>query len=193
MKPLVLICGPPAVGKMTVGLELRSITGIPLFHNHVSIEAVLPIFGFGTPPFNRLVSNFRDRVFEEVAESNLPGLIFTYVWAFDQPGDLGFVTKLVNIFEKRGGRVVFAELFADVETRLVRNESPQRLEAKASKRDVTASRQRLVEADSRHQLNSRGDFPFPNHLWIDNTELSARRAADQIAEHFGLPRIASES
>ena len=189
MKTLVLICGPPAVGKMAVGVELRSITGIPLFHNHMSIEAVLPIFEFGTPPFNRLVSDFRDRIFEEVAGSELPGLIFTYVWAFDQPDDLRFVTKLKRIFERNGGRTVFAELFADVETRMARNETPQRLEAKPSKRNVTASRQRLLEADSLYRLNSSGDFPFPEHLRIDNSDLSARQAAERIAAHFGLPRI----
>ena len=189
MKTLVLICGPPAVGKMSVGLELRSITGIPLFHNHMSIEAVLPIFEFGTPPFNRLVSNFREQIFEEAAQSDLPGLIFTYVWAFDRASDVGFVARLAGIFEKHGGRTVFVELFAGQQTRLVRNESPQRLKAKASKRDVAASRQRLLEADSRYQLNSAGDFPFPNHLRIDNTHISPLQAAHRIASHFDLPRV----
>ena len=47
---LVWLCGPPAVGKMAVGLEVSRLTGIPLFHNHVSIEAVLPVFEYGTPP-----------------------------------------------------------------------------------------------------------------------------------------------
>ena len=82
---LVVIFGPPAVGKMAVGAELSALTGFPLFHNHLSIEAVLPVFEFGTPAFGRLVGEFRERVFVEVAESDLPGLIFTYVWAFDDP------------------------------------------------------------------------------------------------------------
>ena len=49
---LVIICGPPAVGKMTVGLELSALTGIPLFHNHMSIETVLDCFKhlFMLPP-----------------------------------------------------------------------------------------------------------------------------------------------
>lgn len=74
---LVILCGPPAVGKMTVGMELSDLTGIPLFHNHASIEAVLPVFEFGTPAFNRLVGDFRCRMLLEVAESDLPGLIVT--------------------------------------------------------------------------------------------------------------------
>jgi hypothetical protein len=173
---------------MAVGRELSALTGMPLFHNHLSIEAVLPVFGFGTPPFNRLVTEFRERVLTEAAESDLPGLLFTYVWAFDRPGDLRLVESLKAIFERRGGRAVFAELWADLPTRLARNESPDRLEAKPSKRDVEGSRARLIEADERYQLTSNGAFPFENHLFIDSTELSPKDAAMRILERFRLPR-----
>jgi hypothetical protein len=185
-KTLVWICGPPAVGKMTVGLELSELTGMPLFHNHLSIEAVLPIFEYGSPPFNRLVGLFRDRVFVEAAESELPGLIFTMMWAFDHPGDLRFAEKQKDVFESRGGRVVFVELQADLETRLARNESELRLMSKPSKRDTRASRQRLLESEDAYQLESRGAFPFPGYLHIDNTHLTPRAVAKQISEHFDL-------
>ncbi len=184
---LVFIIGPPAVGKMTVGLELSALTGIPLFHNHQSIEAVLPVFDFGTEPFNRLVSGFRDRMFIEVAESELPGLIFTYVWAFDQPGDRDFIERQKGIFEARGGRAVFVELWADQETRLKRNRTDLRLAAKPSKRDVEESGRRLVALDEEYQLVSKGSFPFPDYLRIDNSDLPPGTVAELIAEHFGLP------
>ena len=174
---------------MAVGLELSTLTGIPLFHNHLSIEAVLPVFGFGTKPFNRLVSEFRDRMFVEVAESELPGLIFTYVWAFNEPGDLQFVEKVKAIYESRDGRAVFVELWADLDTRIVRNETELRLTAKPSKRDVEASRTRLLETDQRYELSSEGDFPFSDHLLIDNTLLSPTVVAEEIATHFSLPRL----
>jgi len=109
-KTLVWIFGPPAVGKMTVGLELSRITGLPLFHNHLSIEAVLPVFPYGTPPFNRLVARFRDHMFQEAAASELPGLIFTMMWAFDLPSDLRFVEKQKAVFENEGGRVELVAL-----------------------------------------------------------------------------------
>lgn len=187
-KTLVIICGPPAVGKMTVGLELSELTGLPLFHNHVSIEAVLPVFAFGTPEFNRLVRNFRDQVFREVAGSELPGLIFTMMWGFGLESDLRFIERLKTLFEAEGGRVVFAELEADQKTRLARNATALRLSAKPSKRDVEASSARLVAADEKYRLNSDGDFPFENHLKIDNTKLSASEVAARIAGHFGLSR-----
>ncbi|MFG2926930.1 hypothetical protein ACGFYA_36260, partial [Streptomyces sp. NPDC048305] len=84
---LLYIVGPPAVGKATVGHEIATLTGLRLFHNHMAIEPVLRFFDFGSPAFVRLVSGFRQSLIEEVAASDLPGLIFTYVWAFDQPDD----------------------------------------------------------------------------------------------------------
>jgi len=44
----VLIFGPHAVGKMTVGQELAGITGLKLFHNHMTIDLVANFFSYGT-------------------------------------------------------------------------------------------------------------------------------------------------
>lgn len=41
----VFILGDAAVGKMTVGQELMKRTKLRLFHNHMTIEPVLEIFG----------------------------------------------------------------------------------------------------------------------------------------------------
>ena len=59
---LVIICGPPASGKMTVGQELQKLTGYKLFHNHMSLELVNQFFDFGTTNFERLVKRF-DSIF----------------------------------------------------------------------------------------------------------------------------------
>ena len=108
----VFVIGPPAVGKMTVGAAVAERTGLRLFHNHQTIELALSLFPFGTAPFERLVSGTRQRVFEEVAQSELPGLVFTYVWAFDRPADARIVEQLVEIFRVRGGRALFVDLQA---------------------------------------------------------------------------------
>ena len=79
---LVIIFGPPVVGKMTVGLELERLTGFCLFHNHMTVDPVVRLFPFESPAYRRLVTEFRRRVFEEyVATDSLrptpcvPGLI----------------------------------------------------------------------------------------------------------------------
>ena len=40
----VLLFGPQAVGKMTIGHELEKVTDLKLFHNHMTIELVQPYF-----------------------------------------------------------------------------------------------------------------------------------------------------
>lgn len=40
----ILIFGPQAVGKMTVGQELAKLTDLKIFHNHMTIDLVSPFF-----------------------------------------------------------------------------------------------------------------------------------------------------
>jgi hypothetical protein len=186
---LLVLVGPPAVGKMTVGREVEARTGLRLFHNHHTIDLVLRFFDYGTPAFGRLVGEFRRRIFEEVAASDLPGLIFTYVWAFDDPRDAAAVEAYAGIFRQRGGRVMFAELEASQAERLRRNETELRLAEKPSKRDVATSRRRLLEADARWQLGSRGAYDGrADWLHLDTTTLTPEEAAVRIVAHFGLDR-----
>ena len=73
---LVLLVGDGAVGKMTVGQELAKITDLRLFHNHISIEPVLEVFG----EINKeVIHDFRESVFRNFAKSDKYGLIFTYI------------------------------------------------------------------------------------------------------------------
>ena len=184
---LVFIVGPPAVGKMTVGEELARRTGYRLFHNHLSIEPVLRIFDFGTEPFNRLVSGFRQSVLDEVARSDLPGLIFTWVWAFDLASDSGAIERYSAPFRARGGRVLFVELEATLEERLRRNETEFRLAEKPSKRDVESSRRRLLEHEARYRFSSGGEFDGrEDWMRVDTTELQPAEVAELVIRRFGL-------
>lgn len=192
-RTLVVLVGPPAVGKMAVGRALSRRTGMPLYHNHLSIDSVLPVFGYGDPAFDRLVTLQRRELIREAASSHLPGLIFTYVWAFNVPAELEYVRTLVKPFEAVGRRVVYAELWADLETRLARNESPSRLEAKPSKRDVPASREHLIEVESKWQLSSQGRFPLSPHCFIDNSKLEPAEVAGRIIEEFKLETVAGST
>lgn len=184
---LILLFGPPAVGKMTVGRELARLTGLKLFHNHLSIELVHRFFEFGTPAFERLDRAIRFSVFEEVAKSNLPGLIFTLVWAFNEPEDAAYVDEIVAIFAKEGADVCFVELRADLEVRLKRNRHEDRLARKASKRDVERSERSLLYFEKEYRMHAKeGELDRSTLLRIDNTDLSPQEVARRIQEHFGL-------
>jgi hypothetical protein len=186
---LLFVVGPLAVGKMSVGQAIAERTGLRLFHNHVSIELALRYFDYGTPAFHRIDGEIRRLVTEEVAASDLPGLVFTYVWAFNVPEDQANVEEYAKPFRKRGARVLFVELEASQAERLQRNECASRLAEKPSMRDLEASRRRLIDADTRYQLNSGGKFDErPDYLRIDNTLLSPGDVADRVIKHFGLLR-----
>ena len=187
MKKLVVIFGPPAVGKMTVGMELQKLTGIRLFHNHMTIEILLNFFEFGSEPFSRLRKLFRDEIFKAVAQSDLPGMVFTIMWELDKPDTYPIIDSWCEIFRQEGAEVYFVELYADLEERLRRNGTPLRLEHKASKRDVAASTERLLRNHALYQFNTDGEFPFAkNFLRIDNTMLEPEQVAAKIVAHFGL-------
>jgi hypothetical protein len=185
---LVIIFGPPAVGKMTVGLEVERLTGFRLFHNHMTVDPVLRLFPFDSPAYRRLVPEFRRQIFEEFAVSDELGLIFTFVWALDDSGDRAFVDSAMDTFSKRGAQTYFVELEATQAERLKRNETPLRMTEKRLPRDPAGLRAFLVEADRQYQLNTRGSFFYPErHLKIDNTELEPEVVAKRIAQHFNLP------
>ena len=184
---LLFVLGPPAVGKMTVGGAIADATGLKLFHNHMTIEPVLRLFEFGSPQFHRLVGGFRRQIFEETAASDLPGMVFTYVWAFGEPGEAESVEAYSAPFRERGGRILFLELTASQEVRLQRNAGETRLAEKPSKRDLDWSDRNLRELDQKYRLNSETEFAGrDDHLLVDNTDLSPAEVAKRAVEYFGL-------
>ena len=180
----VMIFGNAAVGKMTVGQELMRITDLRLFHNHMTIEPVIEVFGYFD---GNVTKRLRQVYFEEFARSQNYGMIFTFMWAFDMQSDWDYIEHVSDIFRQMGGEIYYVELVATQEVRLQRNETPNRLAHKASKRDLEASRQRLLRDDANYRCVSLpGEIPFENYLRIDNTDLTPEAAATMIREHFGL-------
>ena len=183
----VFVFGPPAVGKMTVGRELASLTGYKLLHNHAPIEPLLEIFEFDSPSFGRLVNQFRLGVIEEALASDLPGLVFTMVWGLDLPGDRALVSSYVDLVEAAGGRVSFIELYAGLGERLERNRTELRLAEKRSKRDLDFSHGNVIDLE--RYVMSTGAAPtladdlLAAHEFfrVDNTDLPAAEAARRIA------------
>lgn len=70
----------------------------------MTIEPVIEVFGYynGT-----VVSKMRQIIFEEFAKSDNYGMIFTYMWAFDQQSDWDSVERVTNIFKEQGAEVYY--------------------------------------------------------------------------------------
>lgn len=178
---LVLIVGDSAVGKMTVGQELQKITGLRLFHNHMTIEPVLEIFN----DFNvDVILKLRYLIFEEFVKTDNEGMIYTCMWDYDAQEDWDIMNKILGIFE--GAQIYCVELTAPLEVRLQRNATENRLRNKASKRDIEASNARLINYASRRFISRDGEIPIQDFMRIDNANLAADKVAQMIKETFDL-------
>ena len=187
-KTLVIIIGPHAVGKMTVGQELARITDLRLFHNHISIELTRKLFAHSEKEWSVLNETIRKTVFELFAKGDFPGLIFTYMCAFDLQSEFDYLQNVIDLFQSNGADCYVVELCADFEERLVRNKSENRLLHKESKRDLAWSEAEMRKTSEKYRLNSyEGEtLPFENYLKIDNTHLPPDEVAHRICEHFGI-------
>jgi hypothetical protein len=193
MSDLVVIIGPPAAGKAAVGLALSQRTGFRFFHNHMTAEPAAALFGWGTQTMAEASSEMRLALLSKaLAQPNMPSIVFTFVWAFDHPADNCFVEKLIALFESKGQRVFFVELTASLQARIAREGTPLRLSLKPGKLDVERAKAFHLEADGKHCMNSRADFPYPErHIVINTESQSPAESAASIVEHFGFAHAAS--
>lgn len=186
LEKFVLIFGPQAVGKMTVGQELAKVTGLKLFHNHMTIDLLEPLFGF-SPEMWRLTHLFRQEIFNSFSKNDNYGMIFTKVWYFDQKQDWEDIENICQTVSSHGADIYFVELEANVEERLKRNKTAHRLEHKPTKRNIEQSEMHLLSTLKSSRLNSTiGEIKKENYLRIDNTYLNADKVAQMIKKEFQL-------
>lgn len=191
---LIVLIGGQAVGKMTVGKELEKMIDGKLLFNHQTIDLYANFLDY-TPETFRLSDQTRKMLFRTFAantETNLvEHLIFTVMIDFDSRDDRQFLQDIATIFQEEQQEVYFIQLTTDLNTRLTRNQHPDRLAAKPSKRNLASSRNELLTTAQNYRLSLPAtefatSFPEIFTLTIDNTELSAVDCAQTIKQHFNL-------
>jgi hypothetical protein len=175
---LVFLYGPPAVGKLTVSLELAALTGFKVFHNHLTVNPLVAIFPRNSPPYSRLLREFRVRMLEEAAEA---GVDLIATWAYPRNGEEG-AQAYFRAVESRGGRVHLVRLVCDRAVMLERVADESR---RALDKLTDPARLDLL-LDERFQPRQ---LPFGDSLVVDTTNLPPREAALRIAAHYDLPRV----
>lgn len=180
---LVYLYGPPAVGKLTIATEIAARTGYRLFHNHLSIDCVLPVFEFGTDPFWRQVHAIREGMMAEAAREGRD-LVFTTV--YEHPASAPQTTGRFHAVESNGGRVCLVHLTCSTDVLAERVTSPHRI-AMGKIATVDHLRRTFAEHDVVHRIPGRDSFG------IDSGDLSPGDAAERIIEHYGLPRTEATS
>jgi hypothetical protein len=183
---LMVVFGPPAVGKMTVGRGVCERTNFRLFLNHHTIEPLADVFGMDTAPFRTLTGEFRRRVVQEAAAAGV-ALMLTLVWNLRGVEDAQWVDDLVSPYASADLPVSFVELAADLETRLERNRGEDRLLAKPSKRDLAWSdahvRERenwVMNTDPTVPLAADGLLAAHRHLRLDNSQVDPQATVERI-------------
>lgn len=176
---LIFIWGGPASGKLTVARELARLTGLPLFHNHLVVDALLEQMPFGTPEFVRLREAMWMAGFETAAASGR-SLIFTF-----QPEptvEPGFAERVVAMIEETGGEVVFARI-------LVSREEQERRIANNSRREF----RKLVSLDLLRELSdgfAASELEMPAAQIVIDSEIDEpETAARRIASAIGVPAL----
>ena len=125
---LLLLYGPPAVGKLTVAKHIVAKTSFKLFDNHASIDLAMRVFEWGHPSFGRTVNAIRMLIFEEAAKADT-NLLFTLAYA--HPADMPDIKRIIDVTEKNGGKVVLVNLICSRESLLKRVTDPSRHAKKA--------------------------------------------------------------
>jgi hypothetical protein len=175
---LIIIYGPPSVGKLTVATELAKATGLKLFHYHLSIDLALKIFEFGTDAFLRLVRNICLQVIGEATEEGVNGIIFTFVHGrFTKDSD--FIDRVTDKVERHGGEVYLVRLYCDNATLEKRVVSPSRA-AYYKIADVILLREILQQCDLFSII------PDRESLSIDNSQLSPAEVVRDIIAYYHL-------
>lgn len=187
MSKFIIILGPPAVGKMTVGHELAKKLDLKVFHNHLIIDALLPLFDFDSESYKKLVKEFRTRIFEETIKSKPNGIIFTFVVAYNRPSGMQQLNEWIQLFKENAFNVYIVELKASLEERLKRNPTPHRLNHKHSKRDVEFSKEILMKNEKEWDMEPReGVFGQLPYLKLDNNKLAPEEVSEIIIKHFNF-------
>lgn len=174
---LIFLYGMPATGKLTVAKELANITGYKLFHNHLAVDLLLSLFEFGSQPFVVAREHIWLSVFEQAAQSNLSGMIFTF--APEATVRPEFIPQLIETMRDTGGEIEFIELTCP--------------EPELKRRIVDSSRrqfQKLTSVSLFEELQAAGSFDAltmpPAKLSVDTSTCTPARAALQIARSLTL-------
>ncbi len=178
---LVYIYGPPASGKLTIARKVAALTGFPLFHNHLTVNAISSVFPFGSDAYKAVLHRLRLDVFARAVEFGVD-LIFTNNSAWGGTDGrsrfAAFAEAARKIVEDQGGRTVFVRLTAPADTLEGRLADESR-RANGKLGDVGRLRELLAGLDS-SPLHD-GDVA------IDTSVTSPDGAAAAIAGLLGAP------
>lgn len=175
---LLFLYGPPAVGKLTIGKELASMTGFELIHNHLILDTLAGKYDRDSQEFKTESRRMRTDLVREAAENNAAGIILTYVYLGSKSQD-EFIQNLRKITEDHGGQACFVRLYCPQKTLQDRVTDDSRKDH--------GKIQSVDQLDDFLQHNETNlPILFAENLSIDTSEVTPTEAAERIKAHYGL-------
>lgn len=86
---VIILCGPPAVGKLTVGGELQSLTGYRLIHNHLINNLCEAIVDRTSAGYRDATFHVRMHCLSIAMAAGVDGVIWTMLGGTRRLADLG--------------------------------------------------------------------------------------------------------
>jgi adenylate kinase family enzyme len=175
---LIVIYGPPGVGKLTVSKALARITKYKILHNHMVIDILESIFEWRSKPYNNLVDKLRLQIIEEAAKNKISGMILTTVYV--NPADNAFFEKMINIVEGRSsGKVEFVKLACkeSILYKRIKQDSRKSFGKLKSYKDLD---------EFLRKYDCKSLVPHRKSLTIDNSRTGPAEVARMIKAHYRL-------
>ena len=175
---LILMYGPPAVGKLTTATELSRRAGYRLFHNHLTVPVVEAIFPEESPQRNRLLKTIRLNAIEAAAEAG-QNLIFTT--GYSGTHDDQFIHDIVQAVTRHHGMLHFVQLTAPRSVLMERVKNPSRQEH--AKMVTPAQLELWLDTPHRDAFAS---MPIKDVLLIDTSTGKPSDTATTIMDQFEI-------
>ena len=179
---LIIIYGPPAVGKLTVGEALSKATGFKLLHNHLVSDLVLAIFDRNSSTAINLNAHIKKIILETAAKINQKGIIMTFLYDGNKKDQAEkWCDDCCKIMNKYKGEVFLVKLSCNIEILKLRVTNPSRLKTKK-----ITSTEKLLQVIKNE--NSFGEISqnIAQSLHIDNGNISPDQAVRIIRSCFNI-------
>lgn len=170
---LIILYGPPAVGKLTIASELAGTTDVKVFDNHQVIDMFSSLVSREYSEFSPTVYEIIRTILEAVIKADQSNVVITFAYAANIPRDVEFLNQIISFARKHGSEVYPVFLQCDNSTLLQRaTESSRKAYGKITTRE--AMQAAIHKYDFNTPLDIEGNVTF------NTAEKSAKEVAAEI-------------